>query len=1450
MIDEVIARSTDGAQPGSNGDAAHTRISPTDVSQFIRLEQCERYLWLRLQERARGRRFLEEYGVAPQAIPPLLTRSGVRFEEIVERDVAARFATMHMAQDVPQGRRREPNNALAVDHARTLPNGSVLFLFQPRLEVAIGEWLLRGDVDILRLERDHDGSLHVLIADMKSSTSARIEHRLQVAFYHEMLAALLQQEDVPYADMRFGILYRGPDGVDRALDPQEQAEHEAQRAAALALFGTTAGLFELVDDQAPYLGAVADLVTGSGSTADRVAASPLETLPAHLTYKCDGCLYNEFCMKWSTQRDDLSLLPHLTAQDKGALLRAGVDTVQAVAALKERARAAPDGRQPVELYPGPGNEDLVRRLVTTWPVGPRLDELIYRAQRYRGWKGDPYAPLSYIPHRGYGSLPYSAPDHNPNLVRVYIDAQHDYLCDRIYMLGALVVAGERGEEPPHRRRNIVHLTDGPPEHAEREEALFLAWITDLLTAIAELAAPDDDGQPRAPIHLIFFNEFEQRLLLEGLGRHLTRIMGATPLYDFLTQLAAFDSPIATFLDAEIRTLKNYPMVCQSLQAVAAYLRFDWNEPEPYRKIFRARLFDFWGKLDAGDVEDGASPWYTSRARFNSQIPLEYAYAAWDELAPAPSGGHDEFAPYRQATTDLLRGFHARRLEALEHVATDFAGNRQTLKTSFLLPDLARFHERARSLAEALDEFVLIERHVALAEWKRIRLASPEQRMLTGDALIGRYRGADQDPQVAATNVENLRRQRLREQYLREGGELTDEQRAETKWTQTGLRIRLEIEGGGAGCSLEEALALTTLRAGERVVVYARTAVDTRLPDAAQTSFTPTPKQLLYGTRATIATIAIQRDGDGQAQAAQVELVLEPGRGGPWSRGFAFTSIDRPFVDGELYTLDADPNDWSGYQQAMVTQALRQDRANTLYARLVAPDAAAVRWPEAAVAGQVRFQAGLDAFQQAGLLDPFEPSKRAFIGAHGEAPILLVQGPPGTGKSFTTAYAVLARQQGAMAADQDCRVFLSCKTHAAVDVLLANVAQAQERLRALRRQRCDLFDRYFDPRLLEVPLFRVAPKVAPPDGVIAIPRKEEKPKGTPNGVQRIAAQRWCVVAATPGGIYGLVKERWSNGLLGHELCDCLVLDEASQMNLPEAALAALLLHPEGQLIVVGDPRQMPPIVKHDWSAEARRTFREYRTYESLFDTLLARMRPLIQFEESFRLHADMAAFLRREIYERDGIPYFSRRHQTLRTPPANLDPFVAAVLAPEHPIVVVVHEEAGSQLRNHYEQALIAPVLTALADPATYNLTPEHGLGVVVPHRAQRAALQEALPCLTRLDPQTGTVALSAVDTVERFQGDERDVILVSATESDREYLLLAGEFLLDPRRLTVALSRAKHKMVLVASSSVFSLFSTDEETFAHVQLWKDLLRHTCVVKLWEGEREGQKVTVWGNRCDW
>ena len=657
-----------------------------------------------------------------------------------------------------------------------------------------------------------------------------------------------------HAGIELGILYRGP-GVDDDDPAEDPVQVEAEYAQAERYFGTREGRLEIVADAAGYRGSVADLVTGPESTAARILAAPFEEVPFHLNYKCDGCLFNEFCMKWSAEADDLSLLPQLTLEDKNALRRRGVTTVTQLAHLKRLDVGT-------ELVTPAATQSIVQELSVTWPVGPRLDELIHRARRYRRWKGDDLRALNYIPSKGYGSLPYTDAQHNPNLVRVYIDAQHDYLHDRIYLLGALVVACQDGQESATRRRSIVHLAERAPETPEVEGNLLVRWVEDTVRAVVELAAPDTEGQPRAPIHLIFYNRFEQSLLLEGLARHFTTILGATPLYDFVTQLAAYDSPIATFLDAEIRELKNYPMVCQSLQAVAAYLRFDWNAGTPYRDLFRTRLFDFWGKFDWDPGGRREKPWYTNRARFNSQIPLEYAYAAWDALPSAPTHGNDDFSPYRDSTPDLLAGFQGRRLEALEHITHDFAGNKQTEKRSFDLPDLATFVGKAGTLAEALDEFVTIERHVDLAAWKSALLAPPERRVLTGETLIARYCPEDQDPDALERNRENARRVALREQYRADSpdGNLTKDQKREVSWAHEGMKAVLRLDATGLDCDLNEMVRLCGLTEGERVVVSPRFTVDSRLSIEEQYDFTPTPKQMLYSPRATIVAIRIEADG--------------------------------------------------------------------------------------------------------------------------------------------------------------------------------------------------------------------------------------------------------------------------------------------------------------------------------------------------------------------------------------------------------------------------------------------------------------------------------------------------------------------------------------------------------------------------------------------------------------
>jgi len=1403
------------------------RITPTSLAEFVRVGQCERFLRLRLHDQGNTDDFLHRCGLSPHKVPPMLTSAG----NVFEQEIIGKIGEHYRLESFATFRGDADHSAYIIKCIQELGPGEVRVLYQPGMTFAQSDrgWQIPGRPDLLRLERDYGGGLHLLIADIKYSAVVTIDHRLQLACYERMVRQLLDSAGIEAKSLRMGIIYRCAE-PDDSLDEEAKRQLEKEREQALQLFGLEGACLQIVEDPDVFAQMLDSLLLGEDSRAERVLASRFEDVFFHLNASCDACVYSRFCLKWAYEHDDLSMIPFISTTEKSALLDAGLTKVQQVASLKRIV----NGR----LQTPTEQRKLVRSLRRSWALASRLDELIYRAKRYvrhRYKQGE--SVRSDIPDNGYSSLPICSPEMHPNLVMIYIDSQYDYLQDCIYMLGARIVAHKDGVK--HRSDNVVRITSGPPDPSSERE-LFLDWVKNLLVALDQLAVRNENGE--APIHLVFYDRDDQQHLLESLGRHLDAIFGATNLHDFITQVAAFDSPMVTFLSEEIRRFKNLPFHCQSLYMVASDLwvngkRFQWDGNPNFKAIFKVGIFDCWGKLS--DQED--SSWYMSRPRFGSDIPLEYAYAAWGRLDPPEyfQGRGDPYAGYRRGITlDLLRAFEVRRLEAIEHIASSLEPNKYTTKKGFQLPEL-RDVESARTLADALEEFLTMERMVELSTWKENVQRRPEDRVLAGVSLIVRYEERLQPPEMLAEQKELLAKGKSPSRY------------------------RLVVDASGTDLSVDEILALIDLEEDSKVIISPRWTRDTR-PDAPNKEpFAPTFRQILYGPRAKIDRIETEGDAQGQVREAYIDVTMRDEHGAkPLDiKHYVFHTNNKsdmaaPLQDGQQYVLDQDPNDWYGLYCALVVRGLREGR-NALYERLVAPGAQRVCWPQEAAQAQALFLQGLEWLASIGYLGDMEPSKREYVGQLGEAPLLLVQGPPGTGKSTTTAYAVLARIQGAMAVEMRYRVLLSCKTHAATDVLLGKVAEVLEQLAGVRSQlpaaERERFFRYFDKRLWDLPLMRVTTRED--SSSLQHPRIKlyTSNKDCLKAARELEALNWAVLGATPASIRRMIYEHWRCKLdnpaclFGHDLIECLVLDEASQMNIPEAIMAALPLKLDGQLIVVGDHRQMPPIVQHDWESELRRTFQQFKTYRSLFQTL-AEMQPrpkMIKFERSYRLHKDIARFLSDQIYKRyDDLNFYSQRQDVLPALDVD-DPFVRAVLSPEHPLTVVLHDESQSQTRNEFECQLLEPVLRILASPPL-ELDVDTGLGVVVPHRMQRMDLREHVPYIVRRDPETGQIVKSAVDTVERFQGDERDVIIVSATESDPAYLLQRSDFILDARRLNVALSRARKKLILLASRSVFDLLPPEEELFEQSLLWKALLRPSYTRLIWAGERHGHSVEVYGS----
>ncbi len=1398
-------------------------LSPTDIGGFGRLEGCERFLRLRLHTTNVNAKWLEQAGLSRQAIPALLTSSGADFERQVEAALGLEPSDAAATGADGSGASLENANARLLASARNVAAGQCVMKTQVTLGAELDGWQMRGVIDLLRLSRDSEGGLHVLIADMKASQRAKVEHRLQLAFYYRMIAALFASAGEPIASLKFGVLYKGPGDRD-GLTPDQVELLEKHRAAAREIWGLDEWFFESCDDEATYLNSLRRLVFDEDSQARTIAAKDFSAIEYHLTKKCDTCVFAEFCLKSSAQSQDLSLLPYLTSVEKGALKAGGIVDIPDLAALKAP-RATPadkdDPRGWNELQTAAGQELRVAKLAGDRQVGARLDELIHRAHaflRTPGFKG-------YIPSRGEGTLPFVTPEINANIVRIYLDAGLDFVNDRAYYLGARFVAYRDGE--PVSERNLVQIASAPPDSARIERELIRQFFGEAQAIAAEMANAaeyiDEDGviEFAAPIHVTFFDRMTQQIWLDALGRHFETLIACAPVFDFLKQLPSGDSFVVSTLDSEARQLKNYPLLSPSLQILARYLKFSWGEA---MAKFRRGLFD------DGSTLDDETTWFTARSRFTSQIPLEYAYGAWGTL-PAPHGRDEPYRGFRDATLADLRAFCEQRLEAIAHIAGKFRGNTKTTIRPYELDELLDFKVKEPTFVDALQTFLQMERLAELGAWKAARHAPPERRMLSGDSLVVRYREDDQSEQVRAQNALNRELLKKRADYKEEHRKTSDKRvkypdEMSSKLIDFEIAVKLRIETTGCDCSLHDALGQSSFRAGDFVWLHERQTFDSRVPEAERIFFHPTVRQLLIFSK----NAKITRNPWIENGAGWIEVQPDSQMGGD-GHNFTFGGDNCAFGDGETYSLDPNPNDWSGSSCFKQHEKIAQGEPNFVHdllsGKLPQPD-----WPNVAAVGQARFLAGLKALGTDVFV--FEQSKEAYIGAHGGAPLLLVQGPPGTGKTYATAFALLARLQGAMAAGLPWRGLISAHTHSAVNVALQDVHGAQQKLRAVQSEQPELFARFFDARLLDVPLFRLQGTstdfAAYPYLVPLWFEKKEADKYQSAWIaprEALLGRDYCLAGAVPMGarkIWNADKKQETRYF------NALVVDEASQMNQPLACLAAVAHRGDSSLIVVGDPRQMPPITRHQWENESHRVFEGQAAFESLYAAIEAREPVKIAFAESFRLHARMAQFLREAIYAQDGIDYHSNKVKVL--PQGNhADPFSAAVLAPDHPIVLIVHDEAASILENAEENNVLRPILEQLTSADLYALDAKDGLGIVVPHRAQRALLGDER---------------WKVDTVERFQGDQRRVMAFSATESDPLYLLHNGGFLLDPRRLCVSLSRAKEKLILVAAKSVFDLVPLDEATFLNAQLWQKLRHEFCTHELWQGEIGGAKVKVLGS----
>jgi uncharacterized protein len=226
-------------------------------------------------------------------------------------------------------------------------------------------------------------------------------------------------------------------------------------------------------------------------------------------------------------------------------------------------------------------------------------------------------------------------------------------------------------------------------------------------------------------------------------------------------------------------------------------------------------------------------------------------------------------------------------------------------------------------------------------------------------------------------------------------------------------------------------------------------------------------------------------------------------------------------------------------------------------------------------------------------------------------------------------------------------------------------------------------------------------------------------------------------------------------------DYLFIDEAGQVSLADALAMGTCAR---NVVLVGDPQQLAQVIQGTHPAG---------TEKSVLTWLIGEAETIppdrgLFLERTFRLHPDICGYISEEFYE-------GRLHPDPRT--ANRTTPLGTGLR-----YVEVPHEANRQESVEEVAAVVKLVGELLAAGIASG-----EVMVVSPYNAQVNALREALP---------GEVV---VGTVDKFQGQEADVVVYSMASSSGEDIPHGLEFLLSRNRLNVAISRARCLAYLVAS---------------------------------------------------
>jgi uncharacterized protein len=262
---------------------------------------------------------------------------------------------------------------------------------------------------------------------------------------------------------------------------------------------------------------------------------------------------------------------------------------------------------------------------------------------------------------------------------------------------------------------------------------------------------------------------------------------------------------------------------------------------------------------------------------------------------------------------------------------------------------------------------------------------------------------------------------------------------------------------------------------------------------------------------------------------------------------------------------------------------------------------------------------------------------------------------------------------------------------------------------------------------------------------------------------------------------------------------LLVDEAGQVSLADAIAVGGAAE---RLVLLGDPNQLPQVSQGAQPEEARRSVLQHL----LGDERTVRAGRGLFLAETWRLRPELCAFTSQAYYERrlDHAPVCETR----------------SLAVGNGPWLLAVDHQGCSQMSWAEAGAVAAQIRGLLGTPFTDGDGSTRPLRagdvlVVAPYNAQVRALRAKVPDGVR------------VGTVDKFQGQQAPVVIVSMASSTAEDAPRGIAFAFEAHRFNVATSRAQCRVVLACAPA---LLDADCKTIEHMQLLNAVCRFVELAK--------------------